>query len=124
MSRWGPLPVEFWGRVQCAPGPACWEWQGTLDRHGYGRYSLKKATHVAWLLATGAWPTRHILHRCDNPGCVRFAHLFEGSQADNNHDAWAKGRAHVLPPLPGEQHPSYKHGRYVDQKRITPRKKQ
>lgn len=33
-----------------------------------------------------------VLHKCDNPLCVRDFHLFKGTQADNLKDMDAKGR--------------------------------
>jgi hypothetical protein len=59
------------------------------------------AHHVAWYLATGDWPWWSvrpdvpepcILHKCDRPRCVRFEHLFQGTQDDNVHDMMAKKR--------------------------------
>jgi hypothetical protein len=44
-----------------------------------------------------------VLHRCDTPACVRPAHLFLGSQAENVADMMAKGRWNRLR---GEQNPS------------------
>lgn len=87
------------------PNGDCHEWMGAPNEDGYGRLRIdasgkRAASHVAWFLATGAWPRDKMLHRCDNPPCVNVAHLFEGSQADNVRDMLAKGRARV-----GEQHP-------------------
>ena len=45
-----------------------------------------------------------MLHRCDNPGCVRPEHLFSGTRADNNADMVSKGRN-----VPGG---TYGRGRY------------
>jgi hypothetical protein len=33
-----------------------------------------------------------VLHRCDNPPCIRPDHLFLGTQAENNKDRSLKGR--------------------------------
>ena len=35
----------------------------------------------------------YVLHRCDTPLCVRPDHLFVGTQGDNIHDMWTKGRS-------------------------------
>jgi hypothetical protein len=40
-----------------------------------------------------------VLHRCDNPSCVRPTHLFLGTKIDNNLDCRLKGRLPV-----GEKH--------------------
>lgn len=79
------------------PRGVCHVWTGTKTRGGYGMIwrdgRMQLAHRVAWFLETGEWPTAKILHRCDNPPCVRFACLFEGTQAENVADCVAKGRA-------------------------------
>ena len=97
-----PLAVRFWNKVN-KDGPLlvpklgkCWEWIAGKDGHGYGRVWLKQgmvnAARVAWFLETGKWPTPCGLHKCDNPACVRFSHLFEGDQKLNAEDRVKKGR--------------------------------
>lgn len=99
----------FWAKVN-KRGPKmphmrtrCWVWTGAIDkRYGYGffhcpemtpegkRSSLHAAHRVAWFFKKGRAPVEHVLHRCDNPPCVR--HLFEGDHADNMRDRAKKGR--------------------------------
>jgi hypothetical protein len=88
--------VDKKGPLLPAMKTRCWEWQASKARFGYGLITISGkpqfAHRVSWLLRHGAWPTLHILHRCDNPACVRPSHLFEGSQGDNVRDMLAKGR--------------------------------
>lgn len=85
----------------------CWVWQGSLNNKGYGKiqalisgvWKASYAHRVAWFLATGEWPKDNVLHKCDNPPCVRFDHLFVGTQTDNMQDAKAKGRLQREPVL-------------------------
>jgi len=92
------LEDRFWARVDRDPD-GCWEWTGARWVEGYGRLSLgpgvgpKKAHRLSWELHYGAIPDGlDVLHRCDNPPCVRPDHLFVGTQADNMRDARAKHR--------------------------------
>lgn len=75
----------------------CWEWAGTRHREGYGFVhslgQLRRAHRAAWMVWVG--PVADgvaVLHRCDNPPCIRPEHLFLGSQADNVADMKQKGR--------------------------------
>jgi hypothetical protein len=71
---------------------------GPRDRDEYGVVNegqrKHKAHRVAWTLAVGPIPDGlNVLHRCDNPPCVRSSHLFLGSQTENRADCVAKGRS-------------------------------
>lgn len=104
------LSVEerFWGKVEKTS--TCWVWRAKRIHAGYGQFwpgppakagEYVLATHFAWKLAyhqivpKGLW----VLHRCDNPPCVRIDHLFLGTRTDNAHDMAMKGR--------GAHHPGY-----------------
>lgn len=78
-------------------GEACWTWKGATSNAGYGVFNLRGvyvlAHRLAYLMHTGTRPgQKNVLHRCDNPRCVRPEHLFVGTQGDNVADKIAKGR--------------------------------
>jgi hypothetical protein len=94
-------PDRFWRFVDKAG--ECWLWNGLRLESGYGFFSLNAsqekrnagilAHRMSWKLAHGPIPDRaHVLHRCDNPPCVRPDHLFLGDQAINNADRDSKDR--------------------------------
>jgi hypothetical protein len=95
-----PLAERFWEKVLKADG--CWEWTGcrggkaTSGKH-YGGLSVRgrmvKAHRISYELHYGDVPDGLcVLHRCDNPGCVRPDHLWVGTRSDNARDAVRKGR--------------------------------
>lgn len=94
-----PVEVRLWRRVDKTG--ECWLWQGTRLRDGYGMIGVRhpKVTQllvhrVSWELANGPIPAgRQVLHRCDNPPCVRPDHLFLGTNRANVADRVAKGRS-------------------------------
>lgn len=104
--------VRFWRYVDrpVAPESACWTWTGSRTRKGYGRFSANRKNvfphRFSYALHMGGLPPGMcVLHRCDNPACVRPDHLFLGTRADNNADCKAKGRYR---PLKGGWHDANK----------------
>lgn len=88
----------FWSKVR--KGQGCWEWVAGKTKSGYGQLQARKiqkqpmlAHRVSWQIEHGPIAGGlHVLHRCDNPACVRPSHLFLGTQVDNNDDRDKKGR--------------------------------
>ena len=75
----------------------CWEWQGVLDKDGYGKAKRYGKTIRAHRLFYEEFVSNipHgmlVLHNCDNPKCCNPEHLFIGTQLDNERDKDAKGR--------------------------------
>lgn len=72
-------------------------------RGGYGEFwispKLEFAHRIAYFLDNGALDDdKYVLHRCDNPQCVKPSHLYLGTQSDNNKDAYARRRRKATPP--------------------------
>jgi hypothetical protein len=77
----------------------CREWQGPRNNMGYAvRYEAKKRFGTAlvhrqiMILAGHDIEGKVVMHRCDNPPCFRYDHLWVGTLKDNMRDAVAKGR--------------------------------
>lgn len=78
----------------------CILWTGTLDEDGYGRLFVRRrrwrAHRLAWTLERGPIPPGLVvMHRCDQPSCVRVDHLELGTQAENLRDRDRKRRTVV-----------------------------
>jgi hypothetical protein len=78
----------------------CWVWRASLVRDGYGQFRIGRTMYFAhrasYELFNGPiLEGKIILHSCDNPRCIRPAHLSIGTYSDNINDAYRRGR---MPP--------------------------
>lgn len=76
----------------------CQLWTGSVDACGYGfkriEGRLYRAHRIAWQMANGACIPEgmHVLHKCDDPGCLNPDHLFLGTLQENMADRNSKKR--------------------------------
>ncbi len=88
--------ARFWSKVnKDGPVPAhkpdlgpCWVWTGSCNHKGYGQLISTneswQAHRFAFYMSNGNFPSElHILHKCDNPPCVRPDHLYAGTNIEN-----------------------------------------
>lgn len=94
-----PAEERFWAKVRKTDG--CWLWTGTRNKQGRGslyaeipgeRGPRVVASRYSWFLHNGSIPNGLlVLHKCDNPPCVRPDHLELGTYSKNSIDAYARG---------------------------------
>jgi Autographiviridae endonuclease len=103
VNKQGPYPhkkaCEVWPDIK---GTRCWEWTGSLYASGYGQFR-NKVCHIlshrfAYELehSKGSLGKKLCCHKCDNPKCVRWSHLFKGTNKDNGYDKKIKDRANKI----------------------------
>src|SRR5688572_24698912 len=86
----------------------CWIWPG-YKRNGYASMSRSgRPIYLHRIVFQAFWgpipPSVLVCHHCDVRNCLNPGHMFRGSKADNNADAWRKGRASPPPRITGERH--------------------
>jgi len=90
-----PFHERFWSKVRKTK--ECWVWTACRTGFGYGQIRINRraalAHRVSYEIAYGSIPQGlYVLHKCDNPPCVRPEHLWAGTHAQNMHDMFSKGR--------------------------------
>lgn len=87
----------FFARVSYSED--CWEWDGSVNKNGYGifnyNYGYIRAHRWAYsFFIQPIEPGKMICHHCDNRKCVNPFHLFQGTAKDNALDMMGKNRQH------------------------------
>lgn len=84
---------RFWSKTTWSGDCIIWT---KLKRNEYGlfRYQGKiwSAHRFSFALENDLDPNLQVCHTCDNPPCVRGAHLFQGTAKVNSDDKLSKGR--------------------------------
>lgn len=88
---------RFIEKINHNPETGCWEWTAWVNNWGYGFFYGSRKSRLAhrasYELFCGEIPDKmHVLHKCDNPKCVRPSHLFLGTELDNKRDMVEKKR--------------------------------
>ena len=88
---------RFEDRYEIITESGCWIWVAGTTKKGYGRFWDKGKHHGANRFSyehfIGKIPLDYqVCHACDIPSCVNPAHLFVGTQSDNEQDKIKKGR--------------------------------
>lgn len=105
MAKYEDPLIRFWAKVN-KNGPTmphmktkCWVWTAALHPDQYGAFNAGKKIIVLahrWIYQqlhnVILPPEIVVMHKCDNPPCVRDSHLHQGSQDENNTDRVLKNR--------------------------------
>lgn len=90
---------RFWGKVDLGVSDDdCYIWTASRNKKGYGTIGIGGKTclshRVAWVFKHGSIPDGMLIcHRCDEPACVNWRHLWIGTNRDNLDDMLKKGRS-------------------------------
>lgn len=92
-----PTQEFILSRSMPEPNTGCWFWLGRVDEYGYGHWraypNAVKAHRLSYALFKGPIPPgMHVLHSCDQPGCVNPDHLRVGTAQDNSDDKVRRNR--------------------------------
>ena len=95
MKRKDKIHTLFW--LQFLGLNGCWEWRGARDNTGYGKFMADGKRYYAhrysYMHNVGKIKRgMYVLHKCDNPPCIRPSHLYIGTKKQNTQDAVRRGR--------------------------------
>lgn len=104
-TRYTPMDVRFWAKVEKASPDDCWLWKGKKQASGYGRFTTSdqrqiSAHRIAWELTNGPIPEGltidHVRERgCTSRLCCNPAHMEPVSRGENSRRA-ARAKTHCI----------------------------
>ena len=87
---------RFWNKVDRRDPGECWPWKAATNGRGYGSIKLGGRTvsahRLAFSLHHGQEAEHNVLHSCDVKACCNPAHLYDGTDRQNVHDAVDRGQ--------------------------------
>jgi DNA-binding transcriptional regulator YiaG len=88
---------RFWSYVNIKDFFDCWEWQGSLNKSGYGIFRKDGKTvlshRMAYEFYYGEIPEESLIcHKCNNRKCNNPFHTYAGTNQDNMADMVKAGR--------------------------------
>jgi hypothetical protein len=92
------IKINLFSKRAFDPKKGCWEWQGGMDKDGYGKIQIESKSlrvhRVSAMIYLGfdINSKLQVCHKCDNPCCFNPEHLFIGSDRDNKNDMKNKQR--------------------------------
>lgn len=100
--------LRFYSMTRKAGDCLVWVGARRQGHRDYGRFTWQGKARSAhrWIYEQVRGPLPDdldVMHKCDNPPCVKLSHLTVGTRTENVADAKAKG--HILA---GERHPNAK----------------
>lgn len=85
---------SMFARVEIDHSTGCWNWIGVKTDQGYGKYKRLGKTKVAhrffYEFYKGSLGSLFGCHHCDNKACCNPAHIFAGTNKDNQLDSLKK----------------------------------
>lgn len=92
-----PDLMRFWSKVDRKSKDECWNWLGSKNELGYGRFRVEHKMYgshrISYFIENDKDPkSSMVCHECNNPPCVNPYHLFLGDNSINMKQAYAEGR--------------------------------
>lgn len=92
------LAARFWSKVEVGEVDDCWLWLRGRFPNTYGSFRYKGRAvgshRIAFLLATGALPSRLACHHCNNRLCCNPRHIYDGTPKQNKADSIRVGTSY------------------------------